>query len=496
MKSLPGLEPWEVFQSLCRELLLAEGFVNVGKTGRGSDLSRDLIAEEDISHLTGHRTTLRWLISCKFTLSENAVGVRDLEGSFLALRTHNCDGLLIITNYIFSTNVIIRIEQLNNSIGAIWPGMGALWDYQDLQVLLIRHSHILERYFGSVEESYRDRLTEIEQRGMDSLKIFFSALEEFKDHDLLMDKTRLKTISSVLDMIPVNDHCLEFMLRSVTSVGYDFRKIKDGDVRFESAGEDQKIVVKSLDNWLKQSKFPIYQFIEKSLLKNPNKTVSTWIYPAITYISKAKEKELLKESLNSENPDVLEFSVRQFTKMLLVQNEQGKDEEEVELRHEEKEEIINIFFNLLSNQNEEVLIAVSESLVQYEINSKMDIKALPRVISTIKQKDCTVSETLSRMIGDLIEKEPNMYPNDLLEQIIFLPLKESEIYRITQIMYQKDPGCINAFICNVSSKIQRINDLSRVKDLDLRRRISRSISFLKYLEDQRGLEFLKSLSDD
>lgn len=151
--TLDEIEDWEVFQDLVKDFFEAlerrkdnqVRSVWAKKTGRGSDLGRDILVELQM-HDGIQQFKRTWVVQCKFEKkalglsSISNVGVKDL------LDSYNADGYLLVSKSRVTSQLSQRLEELERSDrrgGRCYT----YWEGPKLCTILIDFVDILRKYF-------------------------------------------------------------------------------------------------------------------------------------------------------------------------------------------------------------------------------------------------------------------------------------------------------------------------------------------------------------
>jgi len=145
------IEDGEQFEELCEDLFKAMGYYDPPpeRSGRGPDGGRDLIImEHRHSGVLGAPRRFRWLVECKnFAKSNKSVQPQDIGSIVDKVIRHHCDGYLLITTTIPSTNVETAITEIDRDQRL---GLEATyWARPRLIDELRKHRTVYEKYFGT-----------------------------------------------------------------------------------------------------------------------------------------------------------------------------------------------------------------------------------------------------------------------------------------------------------------------------------------------------------
>jgi hypothetical protein len=144
---------WKEFESLCVELLKAEGFANVKKLGRGAT-GGDLVADEPLPPSpSGRQEVVHWLVQCKhYAGSGKSVSLNELGVMTSVLRRHRAQGLLLITSTEPSGEASQALADFDqdesHQYKATW------WDRLELCTRLMQHPELVGQFFGSEAKAW------------------------------------------------------------------------------------------------------------------------------------------------------------------------------------------------------------------------------------------------------------------------------------------------------------------------------------------------------
>lgn len=141
----------EEFEDLCEDLLKAMGF-NVfqpERSGRGPDGGKDIIATEmRYSSITDSYRKIRWIVQCKNNSKANmSVKPSEINGIMDRIIRHNCDGYLLMTSTIPSTDLEQNIHSIDNDPKTKYEA--TFWAKNRLSDEILKHRLIYEKYFGA-----------------------------------------------------------------------------------------------------------------------------------------------------------------------------------------------------------------------------------------------------------------------------------------------------------------------------------------------------------
>jgi hypothetical protein len=152
-KLLDNLKGARQFECLCRDLLLAEGALNLRGAGQGNDQGADLVGDIPVQSPL-HSEMVPFLVQCKWYSSGKSVGKGILAEGFSSLDLHQARALLIITTSSFSGTAISHANAISN--GQSSPRFITLWDREEVLRRLRRHPMVGATYLdpeaGSAEK--------------------------------------------------------------------------------------------------------------------------------------------------------------------------------------------------------------------------------------------------------------------------------------------------------------------------------------------------------
>lgn len=132
----------DYFELFARDFFLQLGFTIEEDPARGADNGRDLIISEIHERkIDGHKTTERWLISCKhYSKSGKSITARDELDVYDRLKSNNCVGFIGFYSTIANESLI---RKLNNVRFVIY-------DHKKIEALITSEPSLIEifkRYF-------------------------------------------------------------------------------------------------------------------------------------------------------------------------------------------------------------------------------------------------------------------------------------------------------------------------------------------------------------
>lgn len=181
----------EEFEDLCEDLLKAMGFniFQPERSGRGPDGGRDIIVTElRYSEILDSYKQIRWLVQCKNNSKANtSVKPSEVMGIMDKLSRHKCDGYLLITSTIPSTDLEQDIRGIDSDKSNHYEA--TFWAKNRLTDEILKNRVIYEKYFGAPGKnnfktvSWKERNPFIELYSYDeSLSpYFFGRSEEVKN---------------------------------------------------------------------------------------------------------------------------------------------------------------------------------------------------------------------------------------------------------------------------------------------------------------------------
>lgn len=128
------------FENLCRDLLLAKGFINVicrGKTN-APDKGVDIEADEEYDTLLGHKSR-HWIFQCKHMIKQ--VDRRDICEIPFLLKEFSAQGYGMFYTNTFTPNTIDRFKTIRE--GELY-----ICDINEINSLLNSYSYVSQKYFG------------------------------------------------------------------------------------------------------------------------------------------------------------------------------------------------------------------------------------------------------------------------------------------------------------------------------------------------------------
>lgn len=141
-KELPS--DGNAFELLVRELLYSQG-LEVYWSGKGADGGKDLLCIERHSSCFKN-SSQRWLIQCKHNAhSGHAVSKSDLDSIVDSCAEHNATGYLLVCSTFPTSNLVKRLEEIQNTKGIITQ----FWDciYLERELLKPTNWNIANMFF-------------------------------------------------------------------------------------------------------------------------------------------------------------------------------------------------------------------------------------------------------------------------------------------------------------------------------------------------------------
>ncbi len=143
---LPTLLDWRRFQDFCVDILKAEGFTIVRKSGIGPDRGRDILVERNVQYGPRCSKPFRWLVQCKHRQSDRTSIRPEDVGDFLSdITRHNADGYWLMTNTYLSSGLEDKLASV--SAKRELPYQAVYSDASDLVSYLHKHRSIMRKYF-------------------------------------------------------------------------------------------------------------------------------------------------------------------------------------------------------------------------------------------------------------------------------------------------------------------------------------------------------------
>lgn len=142
-KLLDNLKGARQFECLCRDLLLAEGALNLRGAGQGSDQGADLVGDILVQSPL-HSEMVPFLVQCKWYRSGKSVGKGVLAEGLSSLDLHGAHALLIITTSSFSGTAISHAKAISNSLSS--PRLIIMWDAEEVLRRLRRQPMVVATY--------------------------------------------------------------------------------------------------------------------------------------------------------------------------------------------------------------------------------------------------------------------------------------------------------------------------------------------------------------
>lgn len=132
---------WERFEELADELLKAEG-LETRRLGRGpGQLGKDIIAWELVGGPLSKLVKRKWLVECKFTNGQGAIGEEDVFNVSDRVIAQEAHGYLLITNARLKVNLERTLNGLRDKIGI------DLWLAPKISEKVILNDNIFRTFF-------------------------------------------------------------------------------------------------------------------------------------------------------------------------------------------------------------------------------------------------------------------------------------------------------------------------------------------------------------
>lgn len=151
--SLKDLADDDVFERLCKDLLLAEGCKNARGIGSGADQGKDIMVDVEYQAPVG-TVLLPFIVQCKWTT--DVVGQDQISNTVDYLSTHRARGLLMITSSHFSGTAVTKADSISRDTSN--PYHVHLWDGSEVHRRLNGHPSLIAKYwYRTAEGKYLGR---------------------------------------------------------------------------------------------------------------------------------------------------------------------------------------------------------------------------------------------------------------------------------------------------------------------------------------------------
>jgi len=138
-------DKWELFEQLCRDILIRDGFTNVNIASRGADWWVDITADKEILIWLNTKKSISFFWQCKYKTSSNVSKeeVEQLTWPIIKDTNNNYQWLIFMTNTDYMPNAKAELDSLDNSRA----NMKSLYlNWSDLLDIINNHLDLMKAY--------------------------------------------------------------------------------------------------------------------------------------------------------------------------------------------------------------------------------------------------------------------------------------------------------------------------------------------------------------
>lgn len=219
------------FELFARDFLSLKGYEIISNPSRGADGGIDLIVQEERLGVSGEKSVIRWLVSCKHYHSGKSVSPKEETNILERVFAENCHGFIGFYSTIASSGLSQLLEKIKSRNGITFQ----LFDCKKIESDLFQFStfeKLFTRYFPNSYRKYKETHHHSEPTKL--FEYYFNKeFVENKISDLFL--TIFGTTDNILSALQRANSLEEFIEKSPVSF-----IVEDLTALFNSLGNEHK----------------------------------------------------------------------------------------------------------------------------------------------------------------------------------------------------------------------------------------------------------------